>query len=99
MARDASFGDGGHFVSTCPVNGALPPKTRLPLLLPFVRSISNSNGADWYSMARTSRDLNRVENEPELLDVPQTLPSIGIRSGFKMWCANMWRIAPVPSPL
>ena len=41
----------------------------------------------------------KVENAPELFDVPQTLPSIGTRSGFKMWCANMCLMAPVPSPL
>ena len=38
-----------------------------------------------YSIARSSRDLNSVEKEPELLEVPHTFPSIGTRSGLRIW--------------
>ena len=41
----------------------------------------------------------QARKEPELFGVPQTLASIGVRSGLRMWWENMCRTAPVPSPL
>jgi hypothetical protein len=40
-----------------------------------------------------------LEKEPELLGVPHTFASIGAHSGLRIWCENMCRTAPVPSPL
>ena len=38
-------------------------------------------------------------NVPLLLSVPHTEFSKGMRSGLRMWFENIWRTAPVPSPL
>ncbi len=45
------------------------------------------------------RDLNKVENEPEDLEVPHIFASIGISSGLRTWWENICLTAPVPSPL
>src|SRR5229473_1662117 len=58
-----------------------------------------SVGCSRYFTARSKRLGKSVENAPELFDVPQTLASMGVRSGLRMWCENMCRTAPVPSPL